>query len=105
VLARGGLRRAVGLQVELDGQAHEAQGAQRVVGQRPVGHEMQPAAADVPGAVVGSISPPPGSGSAIALTVKSRRARSASIVPPRRGVRSTCQRRSGPMTRRRRRRR
>jgi hypothetical protein len=55
----GGLRRCGRLEVELDGQAHEAHGAQRVVGAAPVGHQVQAAAADVLRAVVGSMSRPP----------------------------------------------
>ena len=47
----------------------------------------------------GSIGPPPASGSAIALTVKSRRARSASSEPPRNGSTSTCHEESRAATR------
>ena len=47
----------------------------------------------------GSTSSPPPSGSAIALTVRSRAARSASSEPPCSGVMSTCQLRSRATTR------
>ena len=47
----------------------------------------------------GSTSSPPSSGCAIALTVKSRSARSASSDPPRSGLRSACHDRSAAITR------
>ena len=56
------------------------------------GHAQAPRAPGPRAPPSGSIGSPPASGSAIALTVKSRSARSASSVPPRSGARSACQR-------------
>ena len=75
--------------------------AQRVVGERAPGRRRAGGRAREVARRrrAGRRSSPPASGSAIALTVKSRSARSASSEPPRSGLTSTCQERSRAMTR------
>ena len=89
----------VGGERQLGGEAREAQDAQRVVVERARRDHPQALRRQVARAAVGVDDASPPTGRAIALTVKSRRARSSSSVAPCSGARSTCQARPGPMTR------
>ena len=93
--------RGLDLEAQLAGEARQAQHAQRVVLERALGHGAQEAAAPgpPPRRAGRPASPIVSSGRAIALTVKSRSARSASIASPRSGVRSACHERSRAITR------
>ena len=76
---------------ELGAEPRGAQQPQRVVGTLCPDTARRRRASRSASRPCGSIGSPPASGIAIALTVKSRSPRSASIVSPRSGVTSICQ--------------
>ena len=80
----------VGDEAEFACDAYQAQDAQRVGLERERRDHAQRPRPQVGTPSKGSIGAPPASGSAIALTVRSRSARSSSIVAPRSGSTSTC---------------
>ena len=86
-------------QLELGRQARGAEQAQRVLVETALAEYPQEPSLEVGEAPVGVKGRPPARGIATAPTVKSRAARSASIVSPRSAVASICQERSAPTTR------
>ena len=89
----------VELEAELDREARRAQRPQRVVRERGRRDHPQPPRLEVGPPAVGVDGSPPASGSAIALIVKSRAARSAARSSSRRRTRSTFQPPPRPTTR------
>ena len=93
-------RRRLGLEPELGRQPRHSDRPQRVCRERIRARPSRAAARRDPGSRrTGRLGAPPPSGSAIALIVRSRWLRSASIESPTSGSRSTCQLRSWATTR------